>query len=123
VISWSGLVSIAFWQVYLQKVAMENNAQPTHVMAKVVGLNLVALLVVMVSLMVWDALDGGGGGWVFGGMIFWLPVHVLVCLVTCIVMFATKRTPQGQAWLVAMFVVGIVGFSACWGGMMIMSDF
>lgn len=91
-------------------------------MAKVVGLNLLALVVVVGLLMAWDGIQGTDGGWVLGGTIFWLPTHVLVCLIVGIVMFVKNRTPQGQAWFVAMFVVAIVGFSACWGGMMLMGD-
>jgi hypothetical protein len=91
-------------------------------MSKVVGMNLVVLLLVTGLLMGWDALTGTDGGWFLGGMLFLLPTHVFGCLITAIVMFATNRTPSGLAWLVAMLVVAIVGFSACWGGMMLASD-
>ena len=101
---------------------MENETKPLNPMAKVVGINLAVLLVLTVVFMGIDAGTNTGGSTVLGGMLIWVPLQTLACLITAIVFFAQNRTPHGQAFLVATFVVAVVGFSACWGGLMAVSN-
>lgn len=101
---------------------MENETKPLNPMAKVVGINLAVLLGLTAVFMGIDAGTNGGGEMVFGGMLILVPLQTLACFITALVFFGKNRTPYGQAFLVATFVVAVVGFSACWGGLMAASN-
>jgi hypothetical protein len=88
-------------------------------MGKVVGINLAVLLILTALFMAIDAGTAGGGGTLVVGMLFLVPIQTLVCFIAAIVLFSRGRSNYGAAFIVAALMVAVVGFSACWGGMMV----
>ncbi len=89
---------------------------------KVVGINLAALLGLTVLLVAIDAGTSGGGGTVMGGMFLLVPLQTIGCFIAAIVFFVMGRSNYGLAFILASLVVAVVGFSACWGGISVVSN-
>ena len=51
-------------------------------------------------------------------MMFTVALHVAACLVASIVFYILRKNEYGSAFLLATLVVGLVGFSVCFGGAM-----
>ena len=88
---------------------------------KIIGINLIILLVYSVLAYFINGTSGGSSGYDALGygfilMVFLVP-HVLVNLIIAIVKFVRKEKELGSSYLLSMFIVAIVGFSSCAGGM------
>lgn len=86
---------------------------------KLVGTNLLILLVY--SLICagsffnsHDQYAGMGFGML---MMMMIGGHVLILMIISIVFFIKKDKARGRNFLISMFVVLLIGFSACFGGM------
>ena len=83
--------------------------------AKVVGINLAVLLLATVVIYLSNVRGHENIGFALL-MMFWIGLHTVVCLITAIVLFITKRPNYGLAFIIAMLIVPIVGASFCFGG-------
>jgi hypothetical protein len=100
---------------------MESENEFGKAVAKVCGINLGIL--VLYSLF-WYAFGEGGGPYyvefIFG-MVVSVALQSTACFVAGIVFFAMGRKPYGMAFLLASLLVGILGFSFCYGGLALLS--
>ena len=86
---------------------------------KIVTINLI-ILVLLMSLMFFPSLSTRGGGhnelgFAIGAM-FVIGVQVLVNLIAAGYNWFKNKKELGKAYLLSMFIVLIIGFSACFGG-------
>ncbi|MEZ5042997.1 MAG: hypothetical protein R2828_24085 [Saprospiraceae bacterium] len=86
---------------------------------KLIGTNLLILLVYSLIgagsfLNSHDQYAGLGFGMI---MVMAIGIHVFALMIISIVLFVKKDKARGRDFLISMFVVLLVGFSACFGGM------
>ncbi len=91
-------------------------------MGKVVGINLAVLLVLTGVFMAIDTASNAQGGTVLGGMLILVPLQTVGCFITALVSFIMGKQNYGLAFIVAALAVAVIGFSVCWGGLMISSN-
>lgn len=86
---------------------------------RIVGINLIILAiytVITLGIFMNDSDQYAGMGYGIFMMIL-LGVQSLILLILSIVFFVKKNKERGKAFLISLFVVLLVGFSACFGGM------
>ena len=88
---------------------------------KLIGINLLILLIYSALFLGGFWTDKGQyAGMGFGiFMMMAIAIHALVLLIIGIVLLVRKQRERGLAFIISMFVVLLVGFSACFGGMSI----
>ena len=88
-------------------------------MARIVGINLIILLLYTAALTMYSAglssHDGGMNLAVFSA--FLVTIHSVGALIAGIVLLVMKKQEQGVAFMVTCVAVVLVGFSACLGGL------
>ncbi len=86
---------------------------------KLVGINLLLLLIYGAIIMgIFAAGSDPYAGVGFGMfMMIAIGIQALVLLIIGIVLLVQKKKDRGRAFLLSMFIVLLVGFSACFGGM------
>lgn len=87
---------------------------------KILGINLIVLLIyTLLSL----AISGTEyeAGMSFGIMMMLaVPAHAAINLILAVVYFIRKNNAAGLACLISVGGVGLIGFSACFGGMSVL---
>jgi len=86
---------------------------------RIVGINLIILAiytVITLGIFMNDSDQYAGMGYGIFMMIL-LGIQSLILLILSIVFFVKKNKERGKAFLISLFVVLLVGFSACFGGM------
>jgi hypothetical protein len=95
---------------------MEPQPNTSKTLGLVVGINLAVLLAYSVG-MYFLGTDGSSENLSFLiGMMVSIALHCVACLIASIVFFIIGRNNFALAFLLSTFVVGIVGFSLCYGG-------
>jgi hypothetical protein len=95
---------------------METKRPFGKIIGIVCGINLLLVLIYTILLMaVVPGQDKEGLAFLFL-MAFTVGLHAALCLIAGIVFFIIGKGDIGAAFLLAMLAVGIIGFSACFGG-------
>lgn len=84
---------------------------------KIVGINLIILVIYMIVINVTSPASDRGLSILVSSMVF-IGVHVGINLLVAIVLFIQKHK-NAKYYLLSTLVVGVIGFSACWGSAMI----
>ncbi|NET33014.1 MAG: hypothetical protein F6K19_13515 [Cyanothece sp. SIO1E1] len=86
---------------------------------RIIGINLIILAIYAIIAAAVASQDksgyAGAGYGLF--MMTLLAIHVGILLIMSIVFFVRKDKEKGKTYLISLFVVLLVGFSACLGGM------
>lgn len=83
----------------------------------VVGINLGVLLLYSGLLYLVNDMGNSGDGVFPIGMLLSAPLHAIGCFIAAIVYFILQKVDYGLGFLLSSFMVAILGFSICLGGM------
>ncbi len=86
---------------------------------RIIGINLIILAIYAIISAAIASQDKSGYAGVGYGlfMMTLLAIHVGILLILSIVFFVRKDREKGKTYLISLFVILLVGFSACLGGM------
>jgi hypothetical protein len=85
---------------------------------RLVGINLAILLVYVAAIFAissWGAQNEEALVYMIFTMMA-VGIHSLVCLIIAIYFFIVQKNEIGVAFILSLLLVGIIGFSACMGG-------
>jgi hypothetical protein len=92
---------------------------------KIVGINLVILLVYTILIQVWEISGEGIDHAGLATLIFMMiaiGAQVAINLIISVIYFLKNNSDLGKAFLLSTIVVLLVGFSSCWGSAMLLGQ-
>lgn len=79
--------------------------------------NLLTLLGYAILAQLFSLTERNGGAFiVLMMMMVCVAIHTGVLLFGAIILLISGQKPKAGQWLLAALLVGVIGFSACWGG-------